>query len=612
MTSQQVQRLKLPSDVIKQDIKASINAASISQVFQYTPSLDTSALDTSALDKSALDTTKYIIKIIRPLSRKRFDVETEVVKRVMETETIKDKSVRRFIDALIQDVSDEMNLQKESENMEKARTCLTIYMKHMNHMGKQGEKPSFLIPTVKGSNPDYIIMERVEGKTLAELLKTGSVRMVHYDSLVRMVNTYIGFIRYMNHVKDYQYILHADLHPGNIMFNHPPQPTEMTVIDWGRVVDIQDPGQKKDARVLLVFYELRQDYLHREDELLLACRMDASNPPLSSRSLDLNPARNADLYFYWLDTFYIPRQGNINIRYKFSNIYRWLVTIEKLINDRRDIILKNVYNNYREYDYKSCLFYQDYRGRTTWNASRNDFYALRDVARFMELVYYILRSRFEIGDQQQDKRDIDHAQQIRQFLTTMEKQAFQLILNDLLKNVTDVVNKAISTISKNSIEQLYTKIILALSSSPRSLDIQSILSSALDPINTMVNFLNPKITDTQQQKQPKFRKEIPLWATEFEITLPSINDLIDSKKKNTINSITCTNIPEDWKSIFQDMKTMMEDQKIDPLSDNSTFMRIFDAFQRLEQTLQVTWDKIHPLDSGSKKRPTMKQFLERK
>jgi predicted unusual protein kinase regulating ubiquinone biosynthesis (AarF/ABC1/UbiB family) len=163
--------------------------------------------------------------------------------------------VLRFIQALIDDVENEMNLEKEADNMKEAKRTNEEYSKHLTQetqimtrhiqsLNQQQKKQKtmkqnqlhnlFHIPDVDEGKYDknYIIMQRVNGTTLAMLLKKGSIAPIHYQCLENLARTYVGFIYFLNHD---QYIFHADLHPGNIMFSTLPttMTTTMTIIDWG-------------------------------------------------------------------------------------------------------------------------------------------------------------------------------------------------------------------------------------------------------------------------------------------------------------------------------------------------------------------------------------------
>jgi len=105
-------------------------------------------------------------------------------------------------------------------------------------------------------------------------------------------------------------------------------------------------------------------------------------------------------------------------------------------------------------------------------------------------------------------------------------------------------------------------------------------------------------------------------ANYFKIKLPEPNVYRQTDPPNLKQLQLTQRIQQDtiqpWTAVL-DLKKAAEDKSLYPLSDTSTFMRIFDAFQRLEQTLQITWDKVSkvPKKLGSKKEqpPVIKDFL---
>jgi hypothetical protein len=424
------------------------------------------------------------------------------------------------------------------------------------------------------------------------------------------VKIYVGFIEYMK-AQQYTYIFHADLHPGNIMFSIR-NPTEMTVIDWGRVVKIERPEEKKDALVLLEFYKLRQTFLDREDELLLACRIGASNPEWKTS------AKNAALYFYWLDTFYVPQQKNISIPFKFSNIYRWILGMEKLMNEMKNKVLDIIEPSVNHSDqYVSTLSYRvDFNTKSyAWKTMVSESLKIRYIVIFMEELYCILRSCFNDND-------------IATFLKKVRTREFQESFNLFLSNITTLITEAIAYVKSfttpSFIQKLYTNILLRVSDPMRArLDPQSCFSIInKTELKTFWTFLSnyrkykkqqQQLQQQQQQQEYEYPPYLKDWAKHFGVTLPLLKELprLDNTRDiKALNDdfINSTLIPPQWTTAIQDMESIIMDQTIYPLSDTSTFMRIFDAFQRLEQTLQVTWDKVRPIHSR-RGAPTITQFL---
>ena len=451
----------------------------------------------------------------------------------------------------------------------------------------------FLIPKVLDGEYDqnYIIMERVNGTTLAKLLEKGSITPVHYQCLQNLVRTYVGFINTLS--PSQYYIFHADLHPGNIMFSTSVQKTTMTIIDWGRVVKIEDDTARSDAKMLLLFYKLRQDYLDREDELLLVCRMFA---PFHT---------NAEYYFYWLDKFYVPRQQDLDIHFKFYNIYRWLQNMEQLVNGMKERIFKVMVR--REYtNYKSFLSTDPHDVMSLKSLSRDvsDKYDLLEVRVYMQKVYLFIRNCFQYSG------DLSNENKLRHFLNTTIEPQFQDGLNQLLREGDKVLQDGIEYLAKQDGISFYKQMLCTLCN-PTTAEIN--VTTCLTPDTCHVGFMLAKYF---REKTKTWDKDFQRVAEHFKIRLP------DSKTFNShtyepklldldLQQQTKQEIVRTWTSAL-DLKKAVEDKSLYPLSDTSTFMRIFDAFQRLEQTLQITWDKVSTVQKlGSKKKtpPVITDFL---
>ena len=118
-----------------------------------------------------------------------------------------------------------------------------------------------------------------------------------------------------------------------------------------------------------------------------------------------------------------------------------------------------------------------------------------------------------------------------------------------------------------------------------------------------------KFTQTMDKLKPKGQKKFTEWAKHFKVG--NNEDIrFDGNYTHTDQThlVVSDEIAKHWGDILKDFITWANDPTIYPLTDTSTFMRIFDAFQRLEQTLQITWDKVRPF--ASKERPpTIQQFL---
>jgi len=447
----------------------------------------------------------------------------------------------------------------------------------------------FLIPNVRDGEYDqnYIIMERVIGITLAKLLEKGSITLVHYQCLENLVRTYVGFI---NTLYSYKYIFHADLHPGNIMFSTSVQKTTMTIIDWGRVVKIEDNDAKSSARILLLFYKLRQDYLEREDELLLVCRMFA---PLQL---------NAEYYFYWLDKFYVPRQQDLDIDFKFSNIYRWLQELERLVNEIKERILKVMTERDHTYYYKSFLSTDPHYVKPFINNPTIDDYDLLEVKFYMQQVYLFIRSCFQYDSSNDVEKKLKH------FLDTTIDPEVQVELNNLLRGGDNILKKGKKYLEKQDGITFYKQILCALFN-PLNAEID--VTSCLTPHKCHVGTMFGKYI-----RKKRWYEDVEKVFEHFKIKLPDSQTFNSHTYKPKVLDLDLTQqaiqeIDRTWTSAL-DLKKAIDDKSLYPLSTTSTFMRIFDAFQRLEQTLQITWDKVSTVQKlGSKKKtpPVITDFL---
>lgn len=577
MSQKQITQMTLPDEIKRKiDIKKSINAASISEVFQYSTQKDKSQ-----------GQTNYIIKVVRPSSKTRFIKEKVVIENLLPT--IQDKSVVRFIKALIEDVEQEMNLTIEAKNMEKARNDLERFL-------KQRTKAiiPFQIPTVQGSAENYIIMDRVEGKTLAQILKNPVVTGEHLACLIRLMETYVQYIQGFHN-----YTLHADLHPGNIMFSSIRPSLSMTLIDWGRVVRVSDT-EYQSARVLLDFYNLREDNLQREDELLLVCRMQAE-------------PNNYMLYFFWLDKFFIPSLPDFKLTFLFTNIYAWILELEAALSEM--IKTKATMIQGREEDFfgNKSIFSDKYCTHDfTWTPLVYGYVdtTFVNLIDYMYTIVLIIRRCFQLDPlpqrptlptnqaqlsnfvdsmkkwvQEKSNYDETRENKIKAFFKKTSTDSFKQEFQEFLaRNATNVIDTALEKSKDESFPyQFYNSVVFKL------YDSHLYSNTSLRDMLYTSHSASASLGGTLGRRGMTERfglREAKKWAQTFKVQ--NLQDLKNPEFKLPFPKDT----EQKWKHIFQGLQTARDDNRILPLSDTSTFMRVFDAIGRLWKTVEMTSDKV--------------------
>jgi len=579
MSQKQITQMTLPDEIKRKiDIKKSINAASISEVFQYSPS---STQDKK--DEKSQGQTNQIIKVVRPSSKTRFVKEKAVIDRLLTR--IRDKSVVRFITALIEDVEQEMDLTIEATNMENARSDLENFMEDSS----KAIIP-FQIPTVQGSAENYIIMDRVEGKTLAKILKNPVVTGEHLACLIRLMETYVQYIQGFHN-----YTLHADLHPGNIMFSSIRPSLSMTLIDWGRVVRVSDT-EYQSARVLLDFYNLREENLQREDELLLVCRMQAE-------------PNNFMLYFFWLDKFFIPSFPGFKLPFKFTNIYAWILELEAALSEM--IKTKATMIQGREEDHfgNKSIFSDKYCTHDfTWTPLELQYAdtTFVNLINWMYTIVLIIRHCFQLDPlppeptppqssdpaqvnnfaaslkkwkQEESKYDETPHNKIKAFLKKTSKDSFKKQFEEFLaRNATNVIDTALVKSEDESFPyQFYNYAVWVLYHDHLFSD---------NHLKDML-FTTPYYSVEYKTIKNFGEKGAKKWAQTFKVV-----NLQDFKKDSEFKLPFPKDTKRKWKHIFQGLQTARDDNRILPLSDTSTFMRVFDAIGRLWKTVEMTSDKV--------------------
>ena len=124
--------------------------------------------------------------------------------------------IQGVVDELVERTEMELDYRLEADNQ---RVFAKAYEGH----------PHFLIPHVVGSSPKVVVSEWVEGKSMAEIIRAGSVKERDLCGTRLFELTFDAPARVG--------MMHGDAHPGNFMLT---KDGKMVVIDFGAVAPLPD------------------------------------------------------------------------------------------------------------------------------------------------------------------------------------------------------------------------------------------------------------------------------------------------------------------------------------------------------------------------------------
>jgi hypothetical protein len=316
---------------------------------------------------------------------------------------------------------------------------------------------------------------------------------------------------------------------------------------------------------------------------------------------------NYMLYFFWLDKFFIPSLPGFTLTFLFTNIYAWILELEaalsEMIKTKATMILgrkEDFFGNKSIFSDKYCT--HDF----TWTPLELQLpdTTFVNLINWMYTIVLIIRRCFQLDPlppkptppqsldpaqvnnftaslkkwkQEKSKYDETPHNKIKAFLKKTSKESFKQQFQEFLAlNATNVIDTALVKSKDESFPyQFYNYAVWVL------------YHNNLYSDNHLKDMLFTQPYSVEYEIIQSFGEEAAKkWAQTFKVNLQEF-------LKNPEYILP---FPEDtkqkWKNIFQGLQTAIDDKRILPLSDTSTFMRVFDAIGRLWKTVEMTSDKV--------------------